>query len=215
MINYRMKSNAHYTEIAFVLDRSGSMKSCQQAAIDGFNRFLADQQKDRRPRQTDPCPVRRRIPCACQFGPRRRGCCRSPTRPTSRADAPRCSTPLARPSMISAIGSALWPKKTGLGRSLSPYSPTVWRTRRSGSHGKRSRVKSNIRPISINGSFCSWGPTRTPLPPRPTSVSRRTTRPPTSLTLPAQKPVTPPSRAKSDHCAALAWESLRFPIGST
>jgi hypothetical protein len=45
MISYRMKSNAHYTEIAFVLDRSGSMKSCQQAAIDGFNRFLADQQK--------------------------------------------------------------------------------------------------------------------------------------------------------------------------
>jgi hypothetical protein len=40
-----MKPNAHYTEIAFVLDRSGSMKSCQQAAIDGFNRFLADQQK--------------------------------------------------------------------------------------------------------------------------------------------------------------------------
>ena len=31
--------------IAFVLDRSGSMKSCQQAAIEGFNQFLADQQK--------------------------------------------------------------------------------------------------------------------------------------------------------------------------
>ena len=40
-----MKTNAHYTEIAFVLDRSGSMKSCQQAAIDGFNRFLADHQQ--------------------------------------------------------------------------------------------------------------------------------------------------------------------------
>ena len=40
-----MKRNAHYTEIAFILDRSGSMKSCQQAAIDGFNRFLADQQQ--------------------------------------------------------------------------------------------------------------------------------------------------------------------------
>ena len=40
-----MKPNAHYTEIAFILDRSGSMKSCQQAAIDGFNRFLADQQQ--------------------------------------------------------------------------------------------------------------------------------------------------------------------------
>ena len=38
-----MKPNAHYTEIAFTLDRSGSMKSCQQAAIDGFNRFLAEQ----------------------------------------------------------------------------------------------------------------------------------------------------------------------------
>ena len=40
-----MERNAHYSEIAFVLDRSGSMKSCQQAAIDGFNQFLADQQK--------------------------------------------------------------------------------------------------------------------------------------------------------------------------
>src|SRR5438094_5453066 len=40
-----MKTNAHYSEIAFVLDRSGSMKSCQQAAIEGFNEFLTDQQK--------------------------------------------------------------------------------------------------------------------------------------------------------------------------
>ena len=36
-----MKPNAHYTEIAFILDRSGSMNSCQQAAIAGFNQFLA------------------------------------------------------------------------------------------------------------------------------------------------------------------------------
>jgi hypothetical protein len=40
-----MKPNAHYTEIAFILDRSGSMNSCQQAAIAGFNQFLDDQQK--------------------------------------------------------------------------------------------------------------------------------------------------------------------------
>lgn len=33
-----------YTEIAFVLDRSGSMGSCQEAAIAGFNRFLSEQQ---------------------------------------------------------------------------------------------------------------------------------------------------------------------------
>ena len=39
-----MKTNAHYTEIAFVLDRSGSMECCQQAAIDGFNQFLTEQQ---------------------------------------------------------------------------------------------------------------------------------------------------------------------------
>ena len=38
-----MKNN--YSEIAFVLDRSGSMESCRGAAIEGFNRFLADQQK--------------------------------------------------------------------------------------------------------------------------------------------------------------------------
>jgi uncharacterized protein YegL len=40
-----MKPNAHYTEIAFILDRSGSMNSCQQTAIAGFNQFLNDQQK--------------------------------------------------------------------------------------------------------------------------------------------------------------------------
>lgn len=32
------------TELAFVLDRSGSMESMRQAAIDGFNEFLRDQQ---------------------------------------------------------------------------------------------------------------------------------------------------------------------------
>jgi hypothetical protein len=37
--------NKHYTEIAFILDRSGSMAECQQAAIDGFNRFLVEQQR--------------------------------------------------------------------------------------------------------------------------------------------------------------------------
>jgi hypothetical protein len=40
-----MNQNSHYTEIAFILDRSGSMESCRQAAIDGFNQFLVDQQK--------------------------------------------------------------------------------------------------------------------------------------------------------------------------
>jgi hypothetical protein len=38
-----MKPNPH-TEIAFVLDRSGSMNACRQGAIDGFNQFLAEQQ---------------------------------------------------------------------------------------------------------------------------------------------------------------------------
>ena len=37
--------NKNCTEIAFVLDRSGSMESCQQAAIDGFNKFLTEQQQ--------------------------------------------------------------------------------------------------------------------------------------------------------------------------
>jgi uncharacterized protein YegL len=32
------------TELAFVLDRSGSMQGMKQAAIDGFNEFLRDQQ---------------------------------------------------------------------------------------------------------------------------------------------------------------------------
>ncbi len=34
-----------YAEIAFVLDRSGSMESCRVAAIEGFNRFLKEQQQ--------------------------------------------------------------------------------------------------------------------------------------------------------------------------
>jgi Mg-chelatase subunit ChlD len=38
-----MKTN--YTEIAFILDRSGSMESCQDAAIEGFNDFLHEQQQ--------------------------------------------------------------------------------------------------------------------------------------------------------------------------
>ncbi len=38
-----MKNN--YAEIAFVLDRSGSMESCRDAAIEGFNRFLKEQQQ--------------------------------------------------------------------------------------------------------------------------------------------------------------------------
>ena len=37
--------NKNYTEIAFILDRSGSMGSCREAAIDGFNTFLKEQQE--------------------------------------------------------------------------------------------------------------------------------------------------------------------------
>jgi uncharacterized protein YegL len=37
--------NINLTEIAFILDRSGSMKSVTEAAITGFNEFLRDQQK--------------------------------------------------------------------------------------------------------------------------------------------------------------------------
>ena len=40
-------------EIAFILDRSGSMASVTEAAITGFNEFLRDQQKvERRARLT-------------------------------------------------------------------------------------------------------------------------------------------------------------------
>ncbi len=35
----------HYSEIAFVLDRSGSMESCREATIEGFNSFLQEQQR--------------------------------------------------------------------------------------------------------------------------------------------------------------------------
>src|SRR4029434_689340 len=34
-----------YSEIAFVLDRSGSMGSCREPAIEGFNFFLLEQQR--------------------------------------------------------------------------------------------------------------------------------------------------------------------------
>ena len=35
----------HYSEIAFILDRSGSMESRREAAIEGFNSFLRAQQQ--------------------------------------------------------------------------------------------------------------------------------------------------------------------------
>jgi Mg-chelatase subunit ChlD len=35
----------HYSEIAFVLDRSGSMGSFRESAIEGFNSFLLEQQQ--------------------------------------------------------------------------------------------------------------------------------------------------------------------------
>jgi Mg-chelatase subunit ChlD len=37
--------NKNYTEIAFILDRSGSMDVCRDAAIAGFNLFLDEQQQ--------------------------------------------------------------------------------------------------------------------------------------------------------------------------
>ena len=40
---YSVTMNNNHTEIVFVLDRSGSMQSCQEAAIAGFNRFLVEQ----------------------------------------------------------------------------------------------------------------------------------------------------------------------------
>ena len=42
---YPLGMNKNCTEIVFVLDRSGSMQSCQEAAIAGFNRFLVEQQQ--------------------------------------------------------------------------------------------------------------------------------------------------------------------------
>ena len=39
------RMNKNYTEIAFVLDRSGSMQSCAEAATNGFNLFLHEQQQ--------------------------------------------------------------------------------------------------------------------------------------------------------------------------
>ena len=37
--------NKKYSEIAFVLDRSGSMGDCREAALTGFNLFLQEQQQ--------------------------------------------------------------------------------------------------------------------------------------------------------------------------
>lgn len=44
MIRYDFLFFLMKTEIAFILDRSGSMESIRPAAIDGFNAFLRDQQ---------------------------------------------------------------------------------------------------------------------------------------------------------------------------
>lgn len=38
--------NSHHTHIAFVLDRSGSMDTCRETAISGFNAFLREQQEE-------------------------------------------------------------------------------------------------------------------------------------------------------------------------
>ena len=37
--------NKNLTEIAYILDRSGSMSGMEEAAIAGFNQFLRDQQR--------------------------------------------------------------------------------------------------------------------------------------------------------------------------
>ena len=42
---YNGTMNNNYAEIAFVLDRSGSMQSCREAAMNGFNLFLHEQQQ--------------------------------------------------------------------------------------------------------------------------------------------------------------------------
>jgi hypothetical protein len=39
-----MRMNTHLTELAFILDRSGSMRRLAGAAIEGFNHFLKEQQ---------------------------------------------------------------------------------------------------------------------------------------------------------------------------
>lgn len=39
-------TNQNYTDITFVLDRSGSMADCYDATISGFNEFLAVQRRD-------------------------------------------------------------------------------------------------------------------------------------------------------------------------
>ena len=44
-ICYGPSMKRNYTEIAFILDRSGSMEYCQDAAIEGFNSFLREQQQ--------------------------------------------------------------------------------------------------------------------------------------------------------------------------
>ena len=41
-----MSKDHDATEIAFILDRSGSMDSVTESAISGFNQFLREQQKD-------------------------------------------------------------------------------------------------------------------------------------------------------------------------
>lgn len=43
-MSYRGGMNKNLAEIAFILDRSGSMDSVADAAIEGFNHFLRDQQ---------------------------------------------------------------------------------------------------------------------------------------------------------------------------
>src|SRR5438105_3099930 len=190
-----MKRNAHYSEIAFVLDRSGSMKSCQQAAIEGFNQFLTDQQKtdglakltlvlfdDEYLVPISSIPVEEVVSLTHDtYQPR--GC-------TALLDA--------IGQTIDNLGQRLaaLAEKDRPGQVIVAILTDGLENASNGSLGKRLPGKSNIRPTRTSGFFSFWAPTRTPSPLRPTSVSQQTTPPTTLLTLPAQKQARQPSPAR-------------------
>ncbi len=152
-------NNSGYTEIAFILDRSGSMQLCAPAAVEGFNRFLADQQKveglakltlalfdDEYLLPVESVPVQEVLPLDPDtFVPR--GC-------TALLDA------IGR--TIGSLGArpAILPESVRPAKVITAISPTERKTLQPGSLGKRLRSRSSIKWRCTTGSSCSSEPTR-------------------------------------------------------
>ena len=209
-----MKPNAHYTEIAFILDRSGSMKSCQQAAIDGFNRFLADQQQieglakltlvlfdDEYFVPISSIPVQEIVPLTDDtYQPQ--GC-------TALLDA------IGKTVDDLGLRLAALAEKDRPGQVIVAILTDGLENASQRFNWKEIEERSNTGPTPTNGCSSFWARTRTPSPLLLTSASQQTTPPITLLMLPAQKQATQLFPARRGRCVEPEWTSLQSPRSST